>query len=330
MIRFATGAFAASATTALADWGPGLGEGIVLGRSAPGVPRLELAVGSTRWRARWFGGAVRESAWFDDDDANDWRAIAGLRLELQRGDGLSAGISRTVMNAGRRSLAEGAALPFTRARPGTSMEFVAADLTYRHAPAGTTAWMELARQSPIRGLGALLRAPTEGLAYRLGVRQRIARRADVEWLAEFEHMRLEQSATRDDVAPQDLYTSGVVVQGWTHLGQSLGSGVGPGGQRQAAVLRRDDRTWRLGVFAERVRWNEDAMLREPAAATDRHDVTLQLGALAEREVAGYIVAGRLSMGRRLNHLFQGASVRPDAQPVDLRLFAFGVTLRAAR
>lgn len=305
------------------------GEGLVLGRSAPGVPRIEFA---RSWRLprgvarlRWFGGAVRESSWFDDDDGNDFRSLAGVRAEYARGKHIAVGISRTTMARGDVALLDGALRPFSKARRGTSMEFVAADFVFAHDAAGTIAWVELARQEPVRSAGALLRAPSEGITFRTGLVQRVARNERADWIASVEAVRLDQAGTRTDVVPTDAYTSASVPQGWTHLGQPLGSGLGPGGQRQSASLHRVGRIWTLGAFAERVRWNEDAMLRQAEPASDRHDVTLQGGIAVSRRSAAGEVSARLSAGRRLNYLFQGASSTPDNLPVDLSIVRLGLS-----
>lgn len=324
----------AGAMTTTPRWGPrDAGEGLVLGRSAAGLPRLELGYAwrsaVTTTRVRWFGGAVQEGAWFDADPSNDTRPIAGLRVEHERGDRVAIGFSRTVMSAADRSLADGVLRPFSRARRGSAIEFLAADVLYADARAGIRFWVELARQEAVAGAGAFLRAPTEGLAYRTGLTRRIAHSGTAEWSATVDLVHLDQSATRTDTEPRDLYTSDVVAHGWTHQGQPLGSGLGPGGQRQLASLERAGRTWRLGAFAERVRWNENAMLREAAPASDRHDVTLQFGVRSARRVAGYDVTATFSAGRRLNYLFQGASSSLGNEAVDIGVFRLGLSVAPA-
>lgn len=333
------------------DWGPGgrvrsangtraLGEGLVLGHSAPGVPRLELAFawrpGSARgpeaatdqenvFRLRWFSGVVRESDWFDADPGNSTRMLSGARVEFERERWLSVGAARTVMSASGRGTLAAAAQPFTRTRTDSVIELLSADLLVDFRDAGTTAWLEAARQAPFRGVGSFLRFPTEGIAFRTGLTQRLRQSATAEWSVSLEAVRLDQSGTSTDAVPNDLYTSPTVTHGWTHLGQSLGSGIGPGGQQQIARLDRAGRIWRLGAFAERVRRNEDAMFRQVAPASDRHDVTLQAGLVAARRIGGYDVAMRLSGGKRLDYLFQGASSTPGGEPVDLTVVRAGVS-----
>lgn len=312
-------------------WGPdAFGEGLVLGESAPGLPRLEAAYA---WRPtlgtlrlRWFGGIASESQWFDADERNDSRVVAGARLELVRGDRFAAGLGRTVMSAGGRPKGMAALQPFTRGTDST-IDMLSADLVLRDSRSGTMVWLELLRQAPLGGAGQFARQPTEGLALRGGLEQRLARTEAATWVGTIEFVRLSQAGTNDGVVPNDLYTSPTVVHGWTHHGQPLGAGLGPGGQRQFAQLARRGANWRLSAFGERVRWNGDAMFRLANPASDRHDVTLQAGIAAGRRVGSQDVLATLSVGRRLNYLFQGASTQPGNEGRDLGVLRFGLSLR---
>ena len=319
-------------TTARPRWGPTVGEGLVLGASAPGVPRLEALVArrtrSGVYRLRWFAGAVRESRYFDGDAGNDRRGLSGARAEFSRRGELvlDAGLSRTVMDGRRRAtLPSAAVLPFVSTRSDSIIEIVGADLVARHAKAGSTAWLEVVRQTPFEGVGAFLRMPTEGIAFRTGLSQRLAVQRSATWFATVEFLRLDQSAQRSDRVPNDLYTSAAVAHGWTHEGQPLGSGLGPGGQRQLARLERIGSVWRTAAFLERARWNDDALYREAQPYLDRHDVTLQLGFAAARAVRGMLVTASLQTGGRYNYLFQGASSSPNNRPTDLSLWSVGLS-----
>lgn len=312
------------------QWGP-LGEGLVLGHSAPGVPRLEAAFtwqpGAGAVRLRWFTGIVQESDWFDANPDNDTRLLSGARVELDADRRLQLGLARTVMSASGRGTLAAALHPFAGATSDPVIDIVSADMLYHHEVAGTTGWLEVARQAPLEGVRAFLRFPTKGIAFRAGLTQRLRRTDAAEWSASMELVRLDQSGTTTDETPTDFYTSPTVVHGWTHRGQPLGSGLGPGGQRQLARLDRTGRTWRLGVFVERARHNEDAMYRQAATVGEWHDVTLQAGMIAARRIGDYDVAARLSAGKRLNYLFQGAGSTAGNTAVDLRVLRFGLSFR---
>jgi len=328
------------------EWGPPAGtstndhqgprgEGLVLGHSAPGLPRVELAYSwrpvspANVLRLRWLTGRARESDWFDDEPRNDSRILSGARVEFDRAGWLRAGAARTVMSPSGRGTLVAAMQPLGRARSDSVIDFLSADVLFDLEEPGTTGWIELARQAPIRSARDFFRLPTEGIAFRLGLMQRLSSSTDAEWSLTVEAVRLDQSGTREGVIPNDLYTSSTVIQGWTHRGQPLGSGLGPGGQQQVGRIDRAGRVWRLAVFAERVRRNEDAMFREDAPASDRHDVTLEAGVSAARRVGVYDVSARISGGRRFNYLFQGPGATSGNGPVDLGVLRVGLSLSPA-
>ena len=321
-------------TTALPDWGPGVGEGLVLGRSAPGLPRIEASLrrptANGHLRARWLAGRVRESSAFDSDPTNDGRSVTGLRIDYaSRGDlPLAIGLSRTVMNArpGRSDLL--ALLdPLRGFASDATIDMLGFDLVLSSPSSGTLFWLEATRRAPERSLGDLLRAPGENVAHRIGVSQLLREAGASRWTGAVEFVRLDQPRARADDPPNDLYTSPSVVHGWTHDGQPLGSGLGPGGQRQIGRLDRSGPVWDGGFFLERVRWNEDALYRQIAPAADRHDVTLQGGLWLARAWGGYHVHARLAGGSRQSYLFQGATSTPDGRHVNLGMLDLSFTLR---
>ncbi len=319
-----------SATTARPDWGPGVGEGIVLGTSAPGLPRVEIntwrTLGAATIRARWFGGTAVESRFFDANTANDLRSLAGVRLTYERTD-WTLGISRTVMDGRGGGPMSAALLPMLATRTDSVIEMLALDLFITNRESGTFAWFEGARQQPLRNFRDLTLMPTEGLAFRVGMSQRLSERDAVKWILSIEAVRLDQPAQRAGRDPQDLYTSPTVIQGWTHRGQPLGSGLGPGGQRQMISLDREGRVWGLGGFVERARWNDDALYREFLAYQNRHDVTVQLGLRAGRMLRTRRIDAAFSIGKRLNYLFQNADFIPGYRSEDRTVSQLTFTLK---
>ncbi|MGA0919744.1 MAG: hypothetical protein ACO3SD_03420, partial [Gemmatimonadaceae bacterium] len=108
-----------------------------------------------------------------------------------------------------------------------------------------------------------------------------------------------------------------VVQGWTHLGQPLGSGLGPGGQRQLVAMERQGRIWGVRGSFERARWNDDALYRQFLPNWWRHDVSYQVGLRLAREIADRPAAAQIIVGRRTNHLFQNDTHSPGYRDSDV-------------
>lgn len=318
------------ATTALPDWGPGIGEGLVLGRTAAGLPRLEAswrtAVPHGELELRWFNGAAVESRFFDFDPDNDLRGIAGARLSFAR-PLWRVGVSRTVMD-GRTTRAPLAAafLPLTRVGSDSVIEMLAADLRIVQPRSGTLVWMELARQAPLKSFREFALLPAEGLAMRVGVSQVLSANDSRKWILGFEAQRLEMPPQRADREDQDLYTSPTVIHGWTHRGEPLGSGIGPGGQRQMFSVDRETETAGIGFYLERVRWNDDALFRQDLPYPQRHDVTLQGGLRLAWQGLSVQWRASATAGQRLSYLFQNAEWIPGYRSDNPGVFELTLSL----
>src|SRR5690606_34227075 len=104
---------------------------------------------------------------------------------------------RTAMSAPGRGTLAAALQPLMKRSAGDEpvLEFVSADLLLTFAESGTSTWVELARQEPIRGVRELLRFPTEGIAFRAGLTQRLRRTPSADWYGSVEFVRLDQSGT---------------------------------------------------------------------------------------------------------------------------------------
>jgi hypothetical protein len=229
----------------------------------------------------------------------------------------------------RRGL-EAADLVFRRPPTDSLIDFVAIDFLWREIESRGFSWVEVIRQQAIRSGGDLMRYPTEGISFRLGFDQRIAMTAAAEWRASAEGVRLDQPLQRAGITPPDLYTSATVVHGWTHLGQPLGSGLGPGGQRQLVALERKGPVWGLRGSLERARWNDDALYRQFLPNWWRHDVSYQFGMRVTRDLVGRPAALSLTWGRRTNHLFQNDTHSPGYRDSDVPYFQFSASLGIPR
>lgn len=318
-------------TTSLPSWGPDVGESLVLGRSAPGIPRLEAVATLPSVAGQtvigWFSGIALESRFFDRDSTNDVRGIAGVRFAHAAG-ALHLGASRTVMD-GRRGagVLPASSLPFTRSAFGdTLIDMLSVDVRLDTPDTDGSLWAEATRQTPLRSGQDLLRLPTEGIALRFGFQQRVTRTARAEWRVASEVVRLDQPAQRTGRHPADFYTSAAVPHGWTHLGHPLGSGLGPGGQRQLLSVERRSSRLSLRAFGERIRWNDDALYRQFLPNWYRHDVTYQFGLRAAGTLLGTESALSIRWGRRTNYLFQNDFYIPGYRLSDVTQWHLGLTM----
>ncbi len=141
---------------------------------------------------------------------------------------------------------------------------------------------------------------------------------------------LEQSATFRNRSLGSYYTSRRVIQGYTQRGEPLGAAIGPGASGQWLAADYMEPSWSFGVFAGRIRWNEDIHSTYGFPSYQGyciHDVSLFPGAKASAgSRLGYISAD-VTFGNRLNAFFQEQSGCPKGNSVlDIRNRTITVTI----
>jgi hypothetical protein len=291
------------------SWGPGRRAHLLLGPDAPGIPRVfvrtarPVATRAGLISATAFAGTLRESPFFDMDPGNDQRWLRAWSLEIAIGPVIQAALSRALMSATLMS--------------SNNERLTTLSVRAQSPDDGASVWLELGRMGALPSVRELLTVPAANLAYVIGFEHatRIGERARL--LTSIELVNLEQPTAVQGTATQDFYTSSIIPQGWTHRGRLLGASTGPGSQSQFAALDYVARRWSVGVFGERVRWNEDAFLREYLAYANRHDVSVRNGVRVGLVALGYELEVEASKGRRFNYLFQNNSYIPDLRTVDI-------------
>jgi hypothetical protein len=284
-----------------------------------------------------FIGVLTESRFFDTVSTNNYRAISGIRATLRPAfdSTMTLGIARLSMTpvarpaeAGRHAL-DALTIWEPLASPGDTLDdgstrqrndqLFEVFVRFHFPESGFQAYAELARMENPRSLGEWLVAPHSTQGWLMGL----------EWLGDplwrdgrlrlhSEFSYVEQTSAFPDRPPPDFYTGRATVHGWTQRGQILGLSTGPGSSEQYIGLDAIFPRRSAGWFAGRIRWENDALYRQPEARLTQHDVTIYTGARAGSDLPWYRVDGELTISRRLNYLFQNEAFTPSQRDaVDL-------------
>lgn len=309
------------------SWGPGVRGHLLLSANAQGIPRLfvrtqhpvNTLIGS--WSGSAFVGTLTESPFFDNNPANNLRTIKGFNLAWSPDSTGSfvLGLEHAAMRTGAL-YSRG-----TRRLTGPTDQLNALYGRIQSPADGLRAWFEVARADTLATLRQFVRIPYQGLAYLVGLQTAI-RRSSGTLLLTGEAADLEQYTDIRGQPTQDFYTSADIPQGWTQRGVLLGDGIGPGGNSQWVSLDWITPARSLGFFVERVRWNEDAFIRQYLPYLNRHDVTMRVGIRGGTVYRGQEVNLEVSGGRRLNYLFQNGSYLPGYNTVDVTLSEVRVSI----
>ncbi len=314
-------------------WGPGIRSTLVMSNNAQGIPHLFLQpthprrTGVGTFDGRFLAGALTKSRFFDTIAASNYRSISAAVVTFRpRADsGLLLGISRAVYRpiaSAGGSLAHAAdvitqwqpiAPPADTLANGSSRQrtdqITSLFARWEFPSGGFEVYGELARVDLPRGLHDWLVAPYHSQGYIVGtqfVRPISIPQAVVRAQAEF--LDVEQSAVFRDRPPVDFYTGRISPQGFTQRGQIIGAATGPGSSTQWLAADVIAPRWQAGVFVGRTRWENDVLYRLPAARLTQHDVTVFSGLRGGFRSRWTDVLGELTVGRRLNYLFQNEAV----------------------
>jgi hypothetical protein len=323
------------ATTRHEWWGTGLRTTLLFSNTAPGVPRAYLGTPHAIRTPIGFVaatvtvGTLTESRYFDREAGNDYRALGGALLALSPGsdstlvlgvgrlvtapiarasDPIAAGLG--VLTNWERLAGEGDTLANgkTAQRQDQIISFF---WRWRPPRSGLEVYSEWARMDLPRASNDVLVTPHHTQGWLLGSQWVVpARRHGDMVRLHAEGAFVDQVIVFPDRPPPDFYTGRATSQGFTHRGQLLGSWVGPGGSMQTLGSDYITSRWQAGIFLTRVRWEDNALYRQPAANFFRHDVSLLGGIRGAYRLRAFDVAADVTYGKRLNYLFQSGQANP--------------------
>jgi hypothetical protein len=341
------GPISVGASTENRWWGPGIRNALVMSNHADGIPHAFLRtpvpivtrVGSIEMI--WMGGALRESEYFDSTSANDRRSLSAFALTFRprRVPDLSLGIARSVYAALPRSasLLGHFADVFTRWEMQGEVA-AEADDTREQILSLFGRWVFPADGVEVYGEWARTRLPSSARdffefpgftqAYTLGFQGARSGLLGGTIRVQGELSELEQKARGRSAG--SYYTSPHVAQGYTNRGQTIGAAIGPGASSQWAAADYLAASWRVGLFATRIRWDNDAYYAKPSGPRDYfgHDVSMITGVRGAVSLPLGRIDAELGSEKRYNYHYQnwGSDWFNSMDAVDVSNWTFRLTV----
>jgi hypothetical protein len=314
-------------------WGPAVQNAIVMSNNAPGFLHASLAtnrpvdVGIGEIEGQWVWGGLGQSEWFDPALADTDRFLTGLVLSYSPSvlEGLTVGFTRVFqqlvpdggLDAAEYLLAFQGLVKTGQVSSddpdGTDDRDQLLSLFGRWAfpEVGFEVYFEWARNDHAWDFNDLLLEPEHSQAYTLGFQKVTSFSTDRALVLRGELTHLEAPPTFQ-VRPRGVYyTHSVVTQGYTHKGQILGAGIGPGGNAQSIGLETFETWGSAGLFVQRRVHDNDAYwlwAEQNDATFDKHDVSFDFGADGMYFLGGFEFGGGLIYTRELNRYFFGPKV----------------------
>lgn len=321
-------------------WGPGLKNSLVLSNTAPGFKHVTIntthpittAIGS--FEGQIIAGQLKDSGfgplepnveYFDSPlyqkKNPDWRLLTGMVLTWRPKwiPGLFLGISRSAQKYSKDVNNIGDALPFF-----SSVKSVQADdpintrdqrsamfLRWLWLAENAEFYFEMGKSNHVRSVRQSALQPDRGRAYLVGVRKIIdlETRNDDNLMVEVEAAQLQQTQVSDIMALRSWYIHPYIRQGYSHEGQLLGAGIGPGANMQSVNVSWLRGLKRIGIQAERLVHNNDFYFYAYTDSQDprRHWVDISLAAAGEWDYKNIIFNAKLQGTKSINYqwyLFQ--------------------------
>lgn len=252
--------FSAGISTSTTSLGPAVYNPIILSNNAPGFfhffietnKPVQTRIGNFEGNIFW--GKLNESKYFDHDDSNDRQLINGLTISYSPKyiRGLHVGLSRIFVKPqlnGNTSFGD----LFLALRPMQSepsdeidkLQMVSLFSRWKVPDYGFEFYAEWARNTAANNFRDLLLHPEYSRAYTLGFLKRFLL-AEQHWLTlHFELTQIERPRSVEYRYSEPFYRSHAVIQGYTHQGQILGAGIGPGSNSQKVHVNY---YWKHGLF----------------------------------------------------------------------------------
>lgn len=262
-------------------------------------------------------GALTESPYFDNEVANDFRALSGLVATFSPAfdTTLTVGAARVVFAP--ISSATGFYSRFFDAvtvwpdrrstEPDAADQITSLFARWLLPSAGFEGYGEWARVIVPSSLRSFLVAPQYSQGYTVGAQWLSSPDTMLTaWRAQVEFTMNEQPRF-DAGEPPAFYVSPRGGHGYTQRGRVIGALIGPGGQAQHLAVDRQRPTWSAGALLGRIRWNNEQYYRRPTSNLSfAHDVSIFAGVRGWRRVGPYHLSAELIREKRMNYLFQSA------------------------
>jgi len=256
-------------------WGPGMQNSILMSNTAPGFKHLTL---NTSRPLRTPIGSIEtqiiaarlEGSGFTPGLPEDWRYLSGMVFSYQPRwlPGLFLGLTRSFQTY-HEDMDDGFDdyLPLFQAfqkvktnedaKPRDQLTSVFARWLLTGARAEV--YFEYGKNDHSWNTRDFLMSPEHSRAYTIGLNKLISYQGRTDEFIQigFELTHMEQSIDRILRSAGEWYMHHQVIHGYTHRGQVLGAGIGPGGNIQSLQLSRVKGLQRIGLQLERYEHNGD-------------------------------------------------------------------------
>lgn len=301
------------------QWGPSRYNPIIMSSHAPGIPHAYIETDHPiptkigEFELKQFWGELAESDYFDEIAANDRRYITGMSLGYRPKwiEGLNLGFNRVLykdwgdLNTKDIFVTTFRFNPPPSAEPGGQNDdfdqIASVSARWTFPEVGFEPYFEFARNDFGADLFGL--QPEHTRAFTLGFTKLFDLINNYTLSVTGEHTTLGQSRSFLIRPTPTYYVHSVVDQGYTHHGQILGAGIGPGSHSNIFHLKLYTDESKHGIRIQTIRFDDDYYY---VTFDDRyhHDVEFSAQYEGEVKLRKYNVGLTVTYSRRANWYFE--------------------------
>ena len=246
-------------------FGPAQVNPVLMSNNASGFPHIDIGarkvntfIGDVECNLVW--GALIESDYFDEDESNNYRLFSSLSFAYSPFflENLTLGVGRVMYTPWKNLTVDDFTLMFDLSVRGVDDrdQMISFIIDWFLPKAMFNAYLEWARNDYSPNLRWALSYPQHSQGYTLGFQKLISTKENNIFSIVAEFTELVRTKDADDICPS-FYRHGIVMQGYTHLGQVMGAAIGPGSNSQFLETTYYDRWGKLSAFIQRVAYDQD-------------------------------------------------------------------------
>ncbi|WP_420317643.1 hypothetical protein [Ekhidna sp.] len=329
-VKFQLNKFNIALSTQNYSLGPSIFNPIILSRQAGGFPHLRFGFDATdlnigksqigKVEANIIMGLLNESDYFDDIEENDRRYINILALGFSPNflPELTLGLNKSLYKQTRYFegadllslfyILDDGVLDGDTLSPNDAFDqMVSITMDWNFKKVGFRAYAEFAKNdftSDGGGLRPTAIEPEHTRAYTIGFEKSGSTRKGRAYTFGYEHTNLSANQAPLWRATPSYYTHSVNRNGYTHDGQILGAGIGPGGNSDHFHFKIDYGSFLAGSLIQRIEHNRDYFVANIANFFS-HDIEYSLGIFFQKETPKFIFSAEGIFSYNYNRNFGG-------------------------
>ncbi len=329
-LRLDVGKFLASIGTQNYSLGPSIFNPIIMSRQAGGFPHARFGLKPTflsskeniaKVEANLMFGLLKESDYFDNDSDNDNRYFNGLFLAVNPSflPELTIGFNKVLYKQTRffegtdifstLFIVDDGVLNGDTLSPNDAFDQMASlTIEWNFPEVGFRAYAEFAKNdftSDGAGLRPSAVEPEHSRGYTIGFEKFLQNKKGVEFIVSYEHTNLSIGHQPWRPTPP-FYAHGINRQGYTHDGQIIGAGIGPGGNSDHLGLRVKKETFSGFFLLQRIERDRDYFVNQIRNA-NRHDMEYSLTAAAQKQFERFDLFVETVFSHNYSRNFQSSS-----------------------